>query len=233
MKIERDNWLSGQIGKSVYNCKAEGPFIEFESTVNALNCSKVQIANQKELDYFLAFRFKIITIALTYERSRANRLHSHSTHYESESICPAFPEYHDDLLDIAEHGFEFSRFHQDPLIGRELGNKIKRNWLKSSLAGTRGDSVIVYKNAENVDGYLSIILRDDRIAMVDLIGVRSNEQKKGIGKALMDSFMFRYRNSENLQASTQINNIPAIRLYESCGFRLMDSHYVLHYHKNY
>ena len=36
---------------------------------------------------------------------------------------------------------------------------------------------------------------------------------------------------KTVRVGTQIANIPSLRLYESLGFRIADTHYVLHYHK--
>ena len=68
-------------------------------------------------------------------------------------------------------------------------------------------------------------------AIIDLVGVDADHQGQGAGRALSRMFIDQWRGrADRLRVGTQISNIPAMRLYESIGFRATETAYVLHAH---
>jgi len=135
---------------------------------------------------------------------------------------------------IAERCFRWSRFHLDPKIPPNLANSIKRRWLESYVQGTRGSALYAAEIDGVVAGFLAVIEStvDSRpVAIIDLLGVTSEYQGRGVGTALVQSFTrdWQGRVSE-LRVGTQAANVASLRLYESCGFRVVESSYVLHAH---
>jgi len=46
-------------------------------------------------------------------------------------------------LDIAESAFVYSRFHLDPLVPKELANRVKREWIANYVRRQRGERLLV------------------------------------------------------------------------------------------
>jgi dTDP-4-amino-4,6-dideoxy-D-galactose acyltransferase len=134
---------------------------------------------------------------------------------------------------IAGHCFTFSRFHLDPAIGTARANDVKRQWVRNACQG-RASAVYVARRQDDVVGFLSVLESgSDRAkdAIIDLVGVDSRRQGQGAGRALSRMFVDQWRErAGRLRVGTQISNIPAMRLYESIGFRVTETSYVLHAH---
>jgi len=134
---------------------------------------------------------------------------------------------------IAGHCFAFSRFHLDPVIGLERANEVKRRWARNACRG-RASAVYVARRQSTVTGFLAVLESKSGAgndAIIDLVGVDADHQGQGAGRALSRMFIDQWRgHADRLRVGTQISNIPAMRLYESIGFRAAETAYVLHAH---
>ena len=134
---------------------------------------------------------------------------------------------------IAAHCFTFSRFHLDPNIGLTRANEVKRQWARNACRG-RASAVYVARQKHQVRGFLAVLeSKSDNgtDAIIDLVGVDAACQGQGGGRALSMMFIDQWRGRANrLRVGTQISNIRAMRLYESIGFRITETSYVLHAH---
>ncbi len=79
------------------------------------------------------------------------------------------------------------------------------------LVGTRGDEVVCY------GGFHTVL--DE--AHITNIAVKSTQRGRGIGKFLMSALLAKAREKgvKSVTLEVRDNNVPAIRLYESFGFR--------------
>lgn len=79
------------------------------------------------------------------------------------------------------------------------------------LVGTRGDEVVCY------GGFHTVL--DE--AHITNIAVKSTQRGRGIGKFLMSALLAKAREKgvKSITLEVRDNNVPAIRLYESFGFR--------------
>lgn len=134
---------------------------------------------------------------------------------------------------IAGQCFTFSRFHLDPAIGLGRANEIKRQWARNACRG-RASAVYVARQKNNVTGFLAVLeskARGGKDAIIDLVGVDTAHQGRGAGRALSRMFVDQWHDrADRLRVGTQISNIPAMRLYELIGFRMVETSYVLHAH---
>ena len=135
---------------------------------------------------------------------------------------------------VAESCFRWSRFHLDPRIPNGVANLVKRRWVESYVDGSRGDALYVAHRESRPVGFLAAMRTIDEngeIAVIDLIGVDPSLHGQGIGQALVRQFEEDYSNGGcRLGVGTQAANPSSIRFYESQGFRLSRSEYVLHAH---
>jgi ribosomal protein S18 acetylase RimI-like enzyme len=79
-------------------------------------------------------------------------------------------------------------------------------------------------------GFLAVLLAQGA-AIIDLIGVASQSQRCGIGAALVDAYIERWRGrAAALRVGTQEANVASLRLYEGRGFRAVGRASVWHAH---
>lgn len=138
------------------------------------------------------------------------------------------------VLDVAGSCFRYSRFHLDPRVPAELANRIKREWMANYFRRVRGEALLVARLRGAAVGFLAILssaVAGGRASVIDLVGVSASAQGRGIGRALVEAFIGRgMGRCDTLRVGTQVANIPSLRLYEQCGFKVAESTYVLHGH---
>jgi len=133
------------------------------------------------------------------------------------------------VAEIARRNFIFSRFHMDQAIDVSVANCIKSEWVENYYNGARGDAMVVASVGEIIAGFLLLRSCEEKVA-IDLIAVDEEYQRKGIAS---DMILYSQENIDwaEMQVTTQVRNIPSIRLYENIGFRVSHSEYVLHFHE--
>jgi len=138
-----------------------------------------------------------------------------------------------DIADLAGRCFSYSRFHADRRIGADRANTVKREWARNACRG-RAAAVYVARRTGSAAGFLAVLKREGRAgseAVIDLVGVDPEHQGRGIGRSLSLRFIREWRGRvDRLRVGTQAANIPALRLYESLGFRVSETVYALHAH---
>jgi GNAT superfamily N-acetyltransferase len=143
-------------------------------------------------------------------------------------------EYEDAVLAIAGSVFRYSRFHLDPLLPRELADRVKRDWIESYFRGRRGDHLLVALDDGGPVGFLAVLdgERDGRrVRTIDLVGVSVDHQARGVGRALTQRFLADADGvSDVVEVGTQAANVAATKMYERMGFGVARTAFVLHKH---
>ncbi|MFA6316466.1 MAG: GNAT family N-acetyltransferase [Elusimicrobiota bacterium] len=137
-------------------------------------------------------------------------------------------------VEIAGSCFRYSRFHLDPLVAPALARRVKAEWIENYVRGRRGDGLYAALADGKPAGFLAVIASEEagkKVFVIDLVGVAASAQGKGIGRSLTRFFINEFRGRcDDLRVGTQAANIPSMRLYESCGFKVFQTAYVLHKH---
>lgn len=139
----------------------------------------------------------------------------------------------DRVVEIAGSTFKYSRFHLDPLVSRSMADNIKRAWMESYRHGTRGSGCLVATLENTVVGFLAVVetAAPHPARIIDLIGVDGSSQGRGVGRALVETFIREASGQvARLEVGTQAANAPSVRLYENSGFRFTGAAYTLHGH---
>jgi len=138
------------------------------------------------------------------------------------------------IVELAKQAFRYSRFHLDPQVDNAVAGQIKGDWIANCCDGRRGDQVLVARQADQPVGFLAALLTPESnhaVATIDLIAVDDRARGQGMGRSLTRAFMQIYRDRCSLfRVGTQVANLPALRLYQSLGFSIVRSQYLLHYH---
>lgn len=137
-------------------------------------------------------------------------------------------------LDIAAQAFTYDRFHLDPAVDDKRADDIKREWIANYFRGNRGQEIYVARWDGEPVGFLADIDADvpeGQARVIDLIGVSSDDQNRGIGSALVNHFTEATRDECDIHlVGTQAANTPSIRFYEKLGFRQREAKIVFHSH---
>jgi len=235
-----DPWLAKSLGRSVYRVVS----LPGSQCEQSLCADMARLCEHGESFFYTRLAtseirtcialghcgFNIVDTAITLSRG------TEGGHAPTESICvhTAARDEHDAILAVAAKCFRWSRFHLDPHIPREVADALKRRWVESYTDGTRGSALYAASVAGQVGGFLAVmesVEKGRRVAIIDLMGVAEEHQGKGVGRALVETFIEEWRGrASELRVGTQAANVRSLRLYESNGFRIASSQYVLHAH---
>jgi ribosomal protein S18 acetylase RimI-like enzyme len=220
--VRRDAWLSAALGRDAYAADAGDP-IEAAGFYYA-KCDVQDVASASRLE---DEGFRVVDVNITLEAGGTAVQQSAAP----GDVGPARSDERGDVLAIAESCFRYSRFHLDPLIANDVANGVKRKWIESYFDGARGDELLIARLDGRPAGFLAVLRADDA-TLIDLVGVATEAQGKGIGSALVSSFAKRHGTGTTLRVGTQIANTPSLRLYRRCGFAIERAAYVFHLHRD-
>lgn len=234
MEISADQWLSNLFGCGVFRVKVTEPdpetLIQHQAShPHAFYFTKLdtrQTATLRAIGGIL----RVVDVNVQFEwappLSQLPPSDIEVVRYEAQA------EWVAPVLHIAETSFKYSRFHLDDTLSHDLANTIKREWIANYLNGTRGSGLYIALIKGEVVGFNAVLestTHDQTTSIIDLIAVSVAHQGRGVGRALLQHFIQTYHPTHpRLQVGTQVANIPSCRLYESMGFRLISSQYVLH-----
>jgi GNAT superfamily N-acetyltransferase len=236
-RITNDQWFSEIMGRAVYRVDAVERTHQNELVLHARDhgqgrafyFAKVPVDRVGIVHALGRAGFNVVDVNVTFEMTAR-----HSPPPPLVDVGECTPKAVEAVLDIAGSCFKYTRFHLDPLIEKALAHRIKREWIRNYVLKKRGDRLFVaYVDGKPV-GFLASLVGERsgvRTAIIDLVGVGAEDQRKGIGKSLVHAFAWHYRDScTSLAVGTQVANCPSVRLYEKLGFSLAGSEYVLHKH---
>lgn len=156
------------------------------------------------------------------------------TNISNEIICdavirPYSGEDNEAIYALALESGIYSRFKKDGNFRNNEFEKLYHEWIKKSLDKTISEIVyIAYVNG-CVAGFISIGKKNNR-ADIGLIAVSEEFRGRNIGAFLIEkaSQYASLKGLEEIQVSTQGENIPAMRLYSKSGFTIEEKTYVYH-----
>jgi ribosomal protein S18 acetylase RimI-like enzyme len=250
VEIREDGWLAAIVGHPVYRLEGDlagaGPRVAAHagSQPAALYYARVDTDRVEEVRGLTAAGFAVVDVGVTLGREAREAPPGPGPARPGGAaggacgapgaIRAALPEDHEAAVAIAARCFRYSRFHLDPRIGRGVADRIKGEWVRSYVRKQRGEALYVALAGGRPAGFLAVLAAETgsrRVRVIDLIGVDAPAQGRGIGEALVRFFVDRYREEcDELRVGTQAANVPSLRLYEKCGFRVVRTQYVLHLH---
>lgn len=134
------------------------------------------------------------------------------------------PKDMDEVLAIGRTAFVYDRFHADPALSPEVADRLNETWTRNCCLGTAADAVVVTEEEGRVASYVTCRADRERLSGV-IILVATAEWARGRGAARRATLAaldwFRTQGMKSVEVGTQMRNIPASRLYESLGFRLI------------
>lgn len=235
MRIVEDGWLGQIMGCSAFRVdvveggNAQAVADHAREQKNAFYFSKVPTERIADVKALTRVGFDVVDVNVTFEMAPPT-----DTRRLRVDVGECTPAAVDAVLDIAGSCFRYSRFHLDPRVEKKIADDIKREWVRNYALKKRGDHLFVAHVDGKPAGFLAAIVVDahgKKQAVIDLVGVGTEFQKRGVGESLVNAFAEHYKKSvPSLAVGTQVANVPSVRLYEKMGFSFAKSTYVLHKH---
>lgn len=134
------------------------------------------------------------------------------------------------LRELAIKSGGFSRFKLDKRLNRSEFEKLYTTWLQKAISGK--ERLLVYIKDKNIRGFITIVFGKEK-ARIGLIAVEDPYCGKGIGSRLLQAAIDSAGREglEILEVKTQKANLPAMKLYEKTGFKLIEERKVYHWWK--
>jgi len=119
-----------------------------------------------------------------------------------------------------------SHFHADPRLAAESTRQLFSEWARNDVTH-RARRTIVARAEDEVVGYITVLI-SETTAIIDLVAVSPTWQGRGIGSALVTSFI-QWVATTDLEATvgTQATN-RALALYARHGFTPTSEHLTYH-----
>jgi len=145
------------------------------------------------------------------------------------TICNNFTGY-EKLLDIAGEAFRHSRFFNDPYLPAEQAAGIYRQWSRDAFMREDKYFVLCRRKGE-LAGYLLFSLdKKEGSCLIELVAVARKHTGQGIGRQLLAACEVSCAEQavSMIRVGTQANNLAAIRLYQSSGFKYSHCNSIYH-----
>ena len=127
-----------------------------------------------------------------------------------------------ELKKLASTAFKHTRVYNDKILDEVKAGKMYEKWIENSLKGQASDVVLVWEDKTNIVGFITL----QKNGHIPLLAVSESYRGKGIAKSLVNAALFYMKKwgAKKSEIETQMANIPAIRAYQSCGFKIVDSY---------
>lgn len=126
------------------------------------------------------------------------------------------------LKELTSGVYSSGRIFNDPLISKNIANTFYMKWIENSIVGNAADLVLVWEEKADILGYVTL----QKKGKIPLVCVSKKARGKGIASRLINASFnaFKKWDVKNVVIETQMDNIPALRIYQSCGFKIIGSY---------
>jgi ribosomal protein S18 acetylase RimI-like enzyme len=128
---------------------------------------------------------------------------------------------------ISAKAFLWGRFTVDPRVPGEGAEQIHRAWTRNCCLGTHAKHVLVARRKDEVLGFIAMkfhMAGTVEVGSIELMATAEASRGMGIGRALVQAGCNWLSDTVGYAVvRTELSNTPAMRLYESLGFRVLNS----------
>ena len=137
----------------------------------------------------------------------------------------------DQIVQLAETSFKFSRFLNDPYIPNDKARCIYGDYVTNAFGKT--GRFFSYTQIEGViTGFLLFsVNRPNASSTIELIAVDQTFRGRGVGQVITRA-MENYVNCQKIEkiiVGTQLNNLNALKFYTTYGFKHFECNAIYHY----
>lgn len=152
----------------------------------------------------------------------------------SHQIRPAVEADRDEILAIAAEAFKGYKghYHMDPRLDDDICDEIYASWAVNSLMDkTFADDVFVVDGEEGLKGFFTVrITAPGKHGELVLSGVAPYAQKQGVYPTMLTHGLEwgRDQGFRFVVASTQLTNVPVLKIFGRLGMEMHRSYYTFH-----
>ena len=230
LAVQEDRWLGGHLGKAAYHLPVEpaSSAEQLQAMLAPLRGArfvdaKVPTTDVASVGALEDCGFRVVDVNVTMEVPRLVVDHAPA------GVGLAGADDEAEVGRIAASALTQSRFHLDPAIRPSVASAIKEAWARNFFVGARGDWMVVGRSGAAIDGFAQLLDRPDAL-VIDLIAVSPTRQGAGIGRALIEHACHACGDAPLVRVGTQAANTRSLRFYESLGFKVVSTAFVLHQH---
>ena len=145
-------------------------------------------------------------------------------------IMRADPEDQAEIAGIAGQIYDTGRFHTDPLLGPEIGNRRYRTWASNAFHHPK-QNVLKCVLERKILAFMVIEEPGPSSRFWSLVGLAPGLSGQGLGRRVWRAMLNFHRQEGVDEVSTSISsqNIPVHNLYVSLGFRFPPPSITLHW----
>jgi dTDP-4-amino-4,6-dideoxy-D-galactose acyltransferase len=236
--IKRLAWDSGFFNMEV--ARMNGSMLTRRGAQSALGaCKKMSIeclyavldATQSNIEIAHSNGFLLMGTRVTYELNVHARAYLQKERDQRAECREASESDERALLALSGALSRESRFYLDKRFGPASAQRLYEAWVKKLLMDTRPSTkVFVVTVRGEVAGYIGASAKGT-VVHIELVVTAPQFRRRALGRFLMSKCLGAYQKDgyNRFRVVTQGSNIPAQRLYQSCGFRVIAAH--LDYHK--
>ena len=190
--------------------------------------SKVEHNNfKKKLQYFPSVKYMAQNIKYAIQLTRNNDTLTNNNPSDIIGYNYEIPINH--LERLAGACNKYSHLRKDPLIQKKHVDKLYFQWLHKSIIDKNNGGILITSINDKIIGML-VYSKKFHSINVDLISVEKKMRRQKYGRKLMEALLFFAKNSgvTTITVETQTTNIPANKLYESFGFKILYKQNIFH-----
>lgn len=135
------------------------------------------------------------------------------------------------LLELTYLSGAYSRFKKDHKFNSGSYEKLYKLWIDKSIDKSIAQYVLVETYEGELAGFVTLQFKPEGIGVIGLIAVSPLFQGKKIASRLIQACenLCVLNNIAVLEVSTQLDNKPALRLYENSKFTLKNQQFIYHH----
>ncbi|MBD1427745.1 GNAT family N-acetyltransferase [Sphingobacterium arenae] len=124
----------------------------------------------------------------------------------------------------------FSRFFVDKNFANDEYSKLYTKWIENSVNKTSAIEVFVALEDNELLGFITLTKKTQDLADIGLLAVSPGARGRKVASSLIEHVKDYAVNIgfRQMQVVTQLDNSPAVKLYESVGFELKELTYIYH-----
>jgi ribosomal protein S18 acetylase RimI-like enzyme len=132
------------------------------------------------------------------------------------------------VLHIARTSYIYDRFHLDSALSPEIAGRVHEAWVRNCCLRRAADAVHVAAAGDDILGFVTTKLDSEAarhlgfaLGTIVMVATGDRARRRGAARAVTcaSARWLASRGASIIDVGTQIANVPAARLYESCGFR--------------
>ncbi len=138
------------------------------------------------------------------------------------------------LKRLSRNAFIQSHYYASGLFTRNEADRIYYMWIENAIEENADKLLLVVDNKGKIIGYIAnriVDVNDTSYGVIELIAVDKDYRGRGLGRLLIREtiryFITTYK-VQGIFVGTQLTNIPALKLYNICGFNTIG--YMVTYH---